>query len=70
MKTFLLVRNEDVSGVSGTGVIAEGVEFENGKCVLGWLPLYRSVSMYDSVDEMEAVHGHNGRTYIEWIKEP
>ena len=31
MNSFILRRLEDVSGVSGTGVVAEGVEFSNGK---------------------------------------
>jgi hypothetical protein len=30
MRLFLLIRNEDVSGVSGTGIVAEGVEFSDG----------------------------------------
>ena len=30
LKRFLLVRTEDVSGVSGTGVVAEGVMFPSG----------------------------------------
>jgi hypothetical protein len=37
MRQFHLVRTEDISGVSGTGHIAEGVVFSNGWCVLRWV---------------------------------
>lgn len=36
MRTFEVIRTADVSGVSGTGKIAEGVVFEHGQCVLRW----------------------------------
>ena len=34
MKLFQLHRHEDESGVSGTGIVAEGVQFSDGKCAL------------------------------------
>jgi len=50
MRQFKLVRNVDVSGVSGTGHVAEGVQFGNGKCVLNWLTQYSSVAIYDDIE--------------------
>jgi len=67
MRNFRLVRTEDVSGISGTGIIAEGVQFSSGKCVLAWTTEYQSVAVYDSIEELDAIHGHNGRTHIEWL---
>lgn len=67
MRRFLLVRTEDVSGVSGVGTVAEGILFSTGKAVLAWVTRYRSVAIYDSIEELEAIHGHDGRTKIEWI---
>jgi len=67
MRRFLLVRLEDVSGVSGTGVVAEGVAFSTGKVVLSWCSEYRSVTVFDSVSDLERVHGHEGRTRIAWL---
>ena len=64
MKCFALIRDVDASGVSGTGIVAEGVEFSNGKVVLCWVTRYRSVAVYDSMAEMMAVHGHDGSTYL------
>jgi len=67
MKRFVLDRREDETGVSGTGYIAEGVLFDNGKCALAWLSRYRSVTVFDNMDEVKAIHGHDGKTIIQWI---
>ena len=31
MRLFVLLREEDVTGVSGTGIVAEGVEWQDGR---------------------------------------
>lgn len=67
MRLFRLVRTEDVSGVSGTGIVAEGVQFTNGRCVMSWLTQYTSVAVYDDVDTLVAIHEHGGRTVVEWL---
>lgn len=64
MRTFSLNRIEDESGISGTGRVAEGVEFQNGWCALVWLTKHTSCAFYASISEVEAIHGHNGRTKI------
>ena len=66
MRTFQLHRDEDASGISGTGVIAEGVQFSTGRCLMAWLTTYRSIAVYDSIEDLEAIHGHNGKTRIVW----
>jgi len=65
MRTFKLVRDEDVSGISGTGVVARGVEFGNGTTVMQW-DNTGSICIYASVDVLESVHGHEGRTRVEF----
>jgi hypothetical protein len=70
MRRFELHRDEDVSGVSGTGIVAEGVAFSDGGPVaLRWTSEWpTSVVFHDrGVESLEAVHGHNGRTRIVWI---
>ena len=67
MRRFRLVRQEDVSGVSGTGSVAEGVAFSSGKVALHWCGGISSVTVYDSIEEVEAIHGHEGRTVVEWL---
>ena len=69
MRRFHLIRTEDLSNVSGTGIVAEGIEFENGKVALCWTSKYHIASIIDNIHTLEAVHGHGGRTYIEWLDE-
>ena len=64
MKPFWLERVEDDSGVSGTGRVAEGVVFSNGWCALTWLTGYTSVALYQSIEDIMAIHGHKGNTKI------
>ena len=64
MRKFYLERAEDVSGTSGTGRVAEGVVFSNGWCALHWLTEHTRVAVYQSVDDLEAVHGHDGATEV------
>lgn len=64
MRTFHLQRNEDVSGVSGTGKVAEGVVFSDGRVALRWFGEHRSTVLWDSLHSVEVIHGHDGRTRI------
>jgi hypothetical protein len=59
-----LQRDVDETGVSGTGRVAEGVEFSNGWCALTWLSKHSSVAFYESIGKVEAIHGHHGLTRI------
>jgi hypothetical protein len=68
MRLFNLVREEDDSGVSGTGIVAEGVEFSNGRVSLTWLKSHLGmVGNYDNITVVTKVHGHGGKTRVEWI---
>lgn len=69
MRLFLLIRNEDVSGVSGTGIVAEGVEFSDGTVAMRWLRRPFSVAFYGSIRDVLAIHGHGGRTQVKWLGE-
>lgn len=66
MRTFLLWRNVDVSGVSGTGLIAEGVQFSDGVCVCRWMTDMATTCVYASISDVKAIHGHDGATQIIW----
>lgn len=66
-RRFQLHRDTDVSGVSGTGIVAQGVLFTTGKCSLAWLTAKRSVAVYDSLDDLEAIHCHGGATRLVWV---
>ena len=69
MRRFVLERSEDASGVSGTGIVAEGVIYSNGFVGLTWLSHLASHAFYHSLDVMEAIHGHGGKTKIVFIDE-
>lgn len=66
-RRFVLNRTEDASGVSGIGVVAEGVEFGDGTCALRWLTKHRCTAIYDSILVLEHIHGHEGKTKVVWI---
>lgn len=66
-RLFVLRRDDDVSGVSGLGGVAEGVEFSDGTVVLRWLRAGGSTAVYDSLARMVAIHGHDGRTRVVWF---
>ena len=68
MKIFYLNRTEDESGVSGTGRVAQGFIFDNGKVTVTWLSDSPSVTVYDSIGEVHAIHGHGGKTEV--VMEP
>lgn len=66
-KTFLLVRDVDVSGISGTGVVAWGVQFPDGIVVTRWCSSEtRQTCVWSSIKDVEKVHGHGGSTRIVW----
>jgi len=63
-RTFVLHRDEDVSGVSGTGVVAEGAVFSDGIVVVRWLGKHASTTVWSSIDDVVAINGHDGRTQV------
>lgn len=66
-RRFALVRTRDVSGVSGTGIVAYGVEFADGTVAVRWLGRVRSTGVHDSVANLLVIHGHEGDTTVRWL---
>jgi hypothetical protein len=64
MYTFELHRDIDETGVSGTGVVAQGVAFDDGTVALRWLGNIGSTVVYAHMADVERIHGHNGQTRI------
>ena len=58
MRTFTLRRTEDVSGVSGTGVVLEWTLFTTGVVVVHWLtpPPRGSIAIFDTLDQLLSIH--------------
>lgn len=69
-RAFTLVRDVDVSGVSGTGVVAEGVAFSTGIVALHWLGDWPTSVVFHErgIASVEHIHGHGGSTRIVWAE--
>jgi hypothetical protein len=67
MRRFVLRRLADRSGLSGTGDVAEGVEFWNGQVALTWRSPWPVVSTFPSIEVVERVHGRDGEATILWL---
>jgi hypothetical protein len=77
-RRFELVREEDVSETSGTGVVAVGVEYPDGAVHMQWRNAKNDNLETDSngcafkpapdgIPATEAIHGHDGRTTVRFI---
>ena len=69
MRLFYLRRDEDLSGVSGTGIVAEGVQFTDGTCAMRWLTTTASTAVYGSIKDLIWIHGHSGATHVEFLED-
>jgi hypothetical protein len=74
-RRFHARRYKDVTGVSGPGIPAEGVQFSDGWVVTHWLdqaPMYEpktEVWHNPGVQPFEKVSGHGGATKVVWLDE-
>jgi hypothetical protein len=64
IKNFYLMRHEDAGGISGTGIVAVGSIFPNGKVVFQWVTYRSSMELYDSIENLIEIHGHGGKTEV------
>jgi len=67
MRRFVLIRVEDITGVSGTGEVAEGTVFSSGLAVIHWLREPYAMGVYQTLEDVISVHGHEGRTQLQFI---
>jgi len=76
-KFFTLHRQDDETGVSGTGVVAWGVRWPDGSASLRWFGKTASFINYEGVmsttelerrgdEHVKCVHGHSGKTVLRW----
>jgi len=66
-RVFYLVRIEDETGVSGTGIVAEGVQWTSGEISVRWLGDYPCVHFWPGgIDHLKRIHGHRGKTKVVW----
>ncbi len=67
MKLFNLHRTIDTSGLSGTGIVAEGVIMSYGKVILCWKGQIQSIVIYDSIDDLIKITCNGGNSCIEYL---
>jgi len=58
IRTFTVARQYDESGVSGEGVVIEGVILATGQCIVHWLypPPRGGIAIFDSMSDFVKVH--------------
>ncbi|MFJ6380166.1 hypothetical protein ACIQI7_09215 [Kitasatospora sp. NPDC092039] len=70
---YVLQRDIDVSGVSGTGVVAEGCIFSAAAGSTGatrWRGERGSTVAWDRASDIESIHGHGGATRVVLLPVP
>lgn len=66
-RRFILKRDFDPKGLSGTGTVAEGIGFTDGSCVMKWMSAISATSHFQSVKALEYIHGHGGNAKVVFI---
>ncbi len=68
-RRFVFRRHVDTTGVSGTGIAVEGVQFTHGGVQLRWLSEPSSLVEWDTVEDAIYIHSHRGtpHTTLQWL---
>lgn len=66
MRRFHLKRLEDETGISGLGQVTDGIQFDDGTVIMKWNTATTSVGIYESIADVIFIHGHNGKTVVDW----
>ncbi|ASR77374.1 hypothetical protein SEA_EVY_115 [Streptomyces phage Evy] len=70
MRLFELHRDIDESGVSGTGKVTQGVQFDDGQVCMLWLTALKGYpQVYPHIERVLEIHGHDGKTRVVWLDE-
>tara|TARA_B100000131_G_scaffold284753_1_gene293590 strand:+ start:3166 stop:3498 length:333 start_codon:yes stop_codon:yes gene_type:complete len=58
IRTFTVCRQQDETGVSGEGIVIEGVVLATGQCIVHWLypPPRGGIAIFDSMNDFIRVH--------------
>jgi hypothetical protein len=69
-RRFAFLRDEDETGISGRGLVVEGVQYSDGHCDYRWMTEHQTSQSAANLDIIIAIHGHNGRTRVVFIDRP
>lgn len=77
MRQFAMFRAQDISGLSGEGIVAEVAEFADGSVAMRWLPTTSPTArargvrpttvMHHDLTSVLALHDHDGRTTLRQV---
>jgi hypothetical protein len=77
LRRFHVQRDVDFTGISGVGIVAEGIQFGDGVVVMRWLEAINpnnrergvkpTTVIHESIESVLALHGHNGATSVIWV---
>ncbi len=58
IQSFTVFRTADETGVSGDGIVIEGVRLATGQCIIHWLypPPRGGIAIFESMDDFIKVH--------------
>ena len=58
IQSFTVFRTDDETGVSGEGIVIEGVRLATGQCIIHWLypPPRGGIAIFESMDDFIKVH--------------
>ena len=58
IQSFTVFRTDDETGVSGDGIVIEGVRLATGQCIIHWLypPPRGGIAIFESMDDFIKVH--------------
>lgn len=66
LQWYALVRDDDVSGVSGTGLVCEVARFSDGQAAMHWVGSKYpwTTACPEGLSAIEEIHGHGGKTRL------
>ena len=67
MKLFNIVREIDNTGISGTGIVAEGVIFDDGSVVLRWLGELSTIVLHKNIESVEKISCSHSKSKIVYL---
>ena len=67
MRRFVIDRKQDITNISGTGIILYGIEwFPDGPCDVFWLRT-KTTGQYPSIDVVRSTHCYGGNAEIVFL---
>lgn len=66
-KLFVIIRETDNTGISGIGIVADGVQFKNGKCVLCWRGKIQTIVIHENIKSVMQLSCSHSKSKIKWL---